>query len=55
MVLGEKRWLFSIGNGAEIWPPEKGRKSSELLTMQECKRVGDIIRYSQITNSRHLG
>ena len=26
MVLG-KRWLFSIGNGAEIRPLEKGRKS----------------------------
>ena len=25
MVLG-KRWLFSIGNGAEIRPLEKGRK-----------------------------
>ena len=27
MVL-EKRWLFSIGNGAEIRPLEKGRKCS---------------------------
>ena len=26
MVLG-KRWLFSFGNGAEIEPLEKGRKS----------------------------
>ena len=26
MVLG-KRWLFSIGNGAEIGPLENGRKS----------------------------
>ena len=26
MVLG-KRWLFSIGNGAKIRPPEMGRKS----------------------------
>ena len=26
MVLG-KGWLFSIGNGAEIRPIEKGRKS----------------------------
>ena len=26
MVLG-KRWLFSIGNGAEIRPLEMGRKS----------------------------
>ena len=25
MILG-KRWLFSIGNGAEIWPLEMGRK-----------------------------
>ena len=46
MELGEKRWLFSIGNGADVRPLEKGRKSSELLTMQECKRVGDIIIYS---------
>ena len=29
MVLG-KRWLFSIGNGAEIRPLEKGRKGPEL-------------------------
>ena len=27
MVL-EKRWLFSVGNGAEIRPLEKGRKCS---------------------------
>ena len=27
MVLGKKRVLFLIGNGAEIWPIEKGRKS----------------------------
>ena len=25
--VGEKRWLFSLGNGAEIWPLEMGRKS----------------------------
>ena len=25
----EKRWLFSIGNGAEIWPLEISRKSPE--------------------------
>ena len=25
MVLGKKKWLFSIGNGAEIRPLEKGR------------------------------
>ena len=29
MVLG-KRWLFSIGNGAEIRPLEKGRKCPDL-------------------------
>ena len=29
MVLG-KKWLFSIGNGAEIWPLEMGRKSPGL-------------------------
>ena len=28
MVLG-KRWLFSIGNGAEIRPLEMGRKSPD--------------------------
>ena len=28
MVLG-KRWLFSIGNGAEIPPLEMGRKSPD--------------------------
>ena len=32
MVLG-KRWLFSIGNGAEIWPLEKGRKSPALCNI----------------------
>ena len=28
--IGEKRWLFLIGNGAEIRPLEKGRKSPVL-------------------------
>ena len=28
--IGEKRWLFSIGKGAEIWPLEIGRKSPVL-------------------------
>ena len=32
MVLG-KKWLFSIGNGAEIQPLEKGRKSPIVLCM----------------------
>ena len=27
--IGKKRWLFSIENGAKIWPLEKGRKSPE--------------------------
>ena len=26
MVLGKKVAIFSIGNGSEIWPLEKGRK-----------------------------
>ena len=30
MALG-KKWLFSIGNGAEIRPLEMGRKSPEYL------------------------
>ena len=34
MVLG-KRWLFSIGNGAEIQPLEIGRKSPVLLHVYE--------------------
>ena len=34
MVLG-KRWLFSIGNGAEIWPLEMDRKSPA----QACKEL----------------
>ena len=29
MVLGKKRWLFSIGNGAQIRPLEMGRKSPD--------------------------
>ena len=29
--IGEKRWIFLIGNGAEIQPLEKGRKSPALL------------------------
>ena len=29
--IGEKRWLFSFGNGAEIRPLEKGRKSPVTL------------------------
>ena len=42
MVLG-KRWLFSIGNGAEIQPLEKGRK---------CP---DITRTCTFTCSIHIG
>ena len=26
MELGKKMWLCLIGNGAKIWPLEKGRK-----------------------------
>ena len=33
MVLG-KKWLFSIGNWAEIWPLEKDRKSPETGILQ---------------------
>ena len=29
---GKKKWLFSIGNGAEIRPLEKGRKSPAIKT-----------------------
>ena len=29
--IGKKRWLFSIGNGAEIRPLEKGSKCPEVL------------------------
>ena len=29
MELGMKMWLFSFGNGAEIWPLDKGKKSPE--------------------------
>ena len=29
MVLGKKRWLLSIGNGAGIRPLEKGRSTAE--------------------------
>ena len=41
MVFG-KRWLFSIGNGAEIRPLDKGRKSpveaahANCLTLDKC-------------------
>ena len=38
MVL-EKKWLFSIRNGAEIRPGEKGRKSPEthrLINLLNC-------------------
>ena len=34
MVLGI-RWLFSIGNGAEIWPLEKGRKYPGKIVVRE--------------------
>ena len=35
MVLG-KRWLFSIGNGAEIRPLEKGSKSPVHVPCTQC-------------------
>ena len=43
MVLG-KRWLFSIGNGAEIWPLEMGRKSPEtfVVTMHRTGFLGKM-------------
>ena len=34
MVL-EKRWLFSIGNGAEIRPLEKGRKRPAIMVSEK--------------------
>ena len=51
MVLG-KRWLFSIGNGAEIQPLEIGRKSPVLLyriklsTIFEPKIVNTFLPFS---------
>ena len=33
MVLGKKRWLFSIGNGAEISAPIEGQKMPWMLGM----------------------
>ena len=38
MVLG-KRWLFSIGNGAEIRPLQKGIKCPGITYLSDCKRV----------------
>ena len=40
MVLG-KRWLFSIWNGAEIRPLEKGRKPPALcnLTLKSSAKI----------------
>ena len=38
MVLG-KRWLFLIGNGAEFWPLEKGRKSPGACVLIRLKMV----------------
>ena len=39
MVLG-KRWLFSIVNGTEIPPLEKGRKSSVMSADNFAKQFG---------------
>ena len=45
MVL-EKRWLYSIGNRAEIRPLEKGRKSSEMtlpvLSNKESSLITEV-------------
>ena len=35
-IVLEKRWLFSIGNGAEIQPLEMGRKSPEDSLVRPC-------------------
>ena len=36
---GKKRWLFSIGNGAEIWPLKMGRKSPGFRTLTILESV----------------
>ena len=39
MVLGKKKWPFLIGNGAEIRPLEKGRKSPGTRTLTVTGRA----------------
>ena len=34
MVLG-KRWILLIGNGAKVWPIEKGRKCPENMDVND--------------------
>ena len=41
--IGEKRWLFSIGNGAEIRPQEKGRKSPGLCVVFLSKTLYPVL------------
>ena len=46
--IGEKRWLFSIGNGAEFRSLEMGRKSpvqcfSRLIKLNVCFLLLDLI------------
>ena len=45
MVL-RKMVAFSIGNGAEIWPLEKGRKSP-VLNMAFNQGLHGLLRYSK--------
>ena len=39
----EKRWLFSIGNGAKIQPLEKGRKSPGVLRPQNNHLIETVL------------
>ena len=49
MVLG-KKWLFSIGNGAEIRPLEMGRKSlARPVTITIQQRESNVIRIKKST------
>ena len=48
-----KKWLFSIGNGAEIQPLEKGRKSPVGCKRQQRFQTTDITLYSNVNQGSY--
>ena len=54
MVLG-KRWLFSIGNGTEIVPLEKGRKSPVRSSLSAAEESFDPLLYTECTAKTLIG
>ena len=53
MVLG-KKWLFLIGNGAEIRPLEMGRKSPDGVWVSCIFKQGTIMALRFVTFVAHI-